>query len=660
MKHRYLMIVLTICIFLDGNLSVQKACAASEQPGQQAEQSVDAAQGAPLQKLDVSAINAKPQVVSLGAIYPSCRRTDDPKEYKFRADFTSRGAAVSSVTLSEFDDRNPEGAKPLCLLSPVLRDGREFMSLAGAELYIAPQDQSFPESAFPLDRLDWKLLESGQPDRVVFEAALGRVEAKDGQNVLSAPVLKITKTYSVQPGSYDLACEIVFENLSDIPLKLSMKIIGPMGIAREDDRQDVRKVCAAFSLPDGKIEIRSRDTKALRKAMQKEPSKPLSLTHEDQQAQFIWASLANKYFGAILRPVPAVGQSAPWAKIEKLCFFPGANDDPDADSASFVLQAGDFNLGPVGVSESRKSISFQMYIGPIDKSVFRANPVYTQLRYDLAIHFPGGCCCPVSMIAPLAFGIIWLMKWMYTLMGPLGNYGIVIMVLVFLVRLVLHPVTKHSQISMMKMQKLGPKMQELQQKYANNKTELNKQVMSLYRDGGVSPVSSMLPMFLQMPIWIALWTAVYVSIDLRGQGFLPFWITDLSAPDALVRFKPVVLPLIGKLNSFNLLPLLLGVVMYLQQKMTPTPQAQANPQAAQQQKIMMIIFPLMFPLMLYKAPSGVNLYIMASMGAGLIEQMVIRRHIRERELAESAGVVPVTAKFVKVRRKKPKPFFRDH
>jgi YidC/Oxa1 family membrane protein insertase len=162
-----------------------------------------------------------------------------------------------------------------------------------------------------------------------------------------------------------------------------------------------------------------------------------------------------------------------------------------------------------------------------------------------------------------------------------------------------------------------------------------------------------------MPIWIALWSAVYTSIDLRGAPFLSFWITDLSSPDALVRFSTITIPLLDwKFDSLNLLPILMGIAFYLQQKLTPQ-QAAANPQVAQQQKMMMIMMPLLFPLMLYKAPSGVNLYIMASTFAGVIEQYVIKKHVREREEAESQGLVPATSKTGgKVKKKKPKPFFK--
>ncbi len=159
-----------------------------------------------------------------------------------------------------------------------------------------------------------------------------------------------------------------------------------------------------------------------------------------------------------------------------------------------------------------------------------------------------------------------------------------------------------------------------------------------------------------------MWSAVYASIELRGAPFLPFWITDLSVPDALYRFPtPIVVPLLGwKIESLNLLPLLMGVAFYLQQKLMPSqPAASANPQAAQQQKMMMIMLPLLFPLMLYKAPSGVNLYIMASTFAGVFEQHVIRKHIREKEKAEAKGLVAATSKTGgKVKKKKPKPFYR--
>jgi YidC/Oxa1 family membrane protein insertase len=315
-------------------------------------------------------------------------------------------------------------------------------------------------------------------------------------------------------------------------------------------------------------------------------------------------------------------------------------------------------LAATDQTDSSKTYNFQLYLGPKDKSLFDKNEMYQKLGFLQTIDFMG-CCCPAKIISPLAFGILALMKWMY---GFIGNYGVVIIILVFLMRLCMHPITKKSQISMSKMSTLAPKAEEIKKKYANNKAEMNKQMMALYREQGASPIMGFLPMMVQMPIWIALWSAVYASIDLRGAAFLPFWITDLSVPDALVRFSTLTVPLLGwKIESLNLLPLLMGVAFYLQQQLMPSQaNASTNPQMAQQQKMMKIMMPLLFPLMLYKAPSGVNLYIMASTFAGVIEQYVIRKHIREKEQAESEGLVDATSKTGgKVKKKKPKPFFRN-
>ena len=213
---------------------------------------------------------------------------------------------------------------------------------------------------------------------------------------------------------------------------------------------------------------------------------------------------------------------------------------------------------------------------------------------------------------------------------------------------------------MSKLSKLAPQAEQIKKKYANNKAEMNKRVMALYKEQGASPIMGFLPMLVQMPIWISLYSAIYASISLRGAPFLPFWITDLSVPDALFRFPAVTLPLFGKLDSFNLLPILMGVAFYLQQKLMPKQAtAAASPQVAQQQKMMMVMMPILFPLMLYKAPSGLNLYIMSSVFAGVIEQYVIRKHIREKEQAESQSLVAVTSKTGgKVKKKKPKPFYK--
>jgi len=244
------------------------------------------------------------------------------------------------------------------------------------------------------------------------------------------------------------------------------------------------------------------------------------------------------------------------------------------------------------------------------------------------------------------------MAWLLDLFHkvPPHNYGLAIIVLVLIVRVLLHPITKKGQVNMVKMQKqmasLQPKVEELKKKYANDKAKLNQEMMELYREAGISPAGQMLsclPMALQMPIWIALWTALTYSIEMRHAPFC-LWIRDLTGTDAFNRwigweFAPFRLPLIsgiiGQVDSLNLLPLLLGISMYLQQKLMPratgTATAGSKPdQLAQQQKIMsfMTVF---FTLLFYNAPAGLNLYIMASNLFGTLEQWRIRKHIHEQE-----------------------------
>lgn len=606
---------------------------------------------------EFKAIHAKQETRILGSLYEETDRTDDPGKYKFQLEFDSKGASISNVTLSEFDDRAPKNSRPLLLLSEqsnnsvgnTLANGNFVMIVNGLE------------TRFPLHKLNWEISGNSirQPDnseKITFEAILKDANGKEA--------FKFIKTYRVVPGSYQIECDLSVENLSTQDTNAQLEMFGPGGIGQEDSRSDMRKVIAAYVMPKGDIETVRIDDIKLRKAIKARDPEGLKLNHKVAGTHYVWGAVTNKYFAAILRPVPEEGD---WAQG----FVSGSArySDPDIAAkkpgpqaaAGFSMKVKDVNLAAAGHENSSRTFRFQLFMGPKDVDLFKRNAEYNKLAYLKTIDFRG-CCCPASVIAPLAFGIMAFMKWSYNAMGPLGNYGVVIMFIVFLVRLIMHPVTKKSQISMMRMQKLGPMMEEVKKKYANNKQELNKQVMKLYKEQGVSPVSSFLPMLLQMPVWIALWTAINTSVDLRGAGFLPFWITDLSSPDALFRFPEFIVPVLGwQIDSFNLLPILMGVVMFLQQKLMPhSSPEQANPQVAQQQKMMMIMMPLMFPIMLYKGPSGVNLYIMSSISAGVIEQIIIRKHLREKDEEESRGLVSVTKKTGgKVKKKKPKPFFKS-
>src|SRR5207244_9124315 len=144
-----------------------------------------------------------------------------------------------------------------------------------------------------------------------------------------------------------------------------------------------------------------------------------------------------------------------------------------------------------------------------------------------------------------------------------------------LVRLILHPVTKKSQISMSRMTKLGPEMERLKAKHKDDPDALKKAQMDFYREQGVAPFLGCLPMFLQMPIWIALWSSLQSTFELRHAPFLWgfTWIKDLSQPDHLIELQqPITLFGLIPISGLNVLPILLGIVFFIQQEyFTPRP-----------------------------------------------------------------------------------------
>jgi len=663
MRYLLTFIVAGFCLFCGflvvesgvfSNSLCQKGCILLQQPAPEVNTiSPNSAEALPrLQRAPVRGFYAPPgeqETVQLGAENPE---TENAKTgFKFQLELTTTGAAIRKATFSNgpdregektgFNDRDPDNPSPLVILSP-----------AGDALSMANREFVFVDEGLQLrlNNLNWKSYGVKVSDD---GSQTARFEAVIHEKSTNEPLVKLSKTYAVRPGSYDVECDVVVENLTDVEKKTRFNMTGPVGILREGARADARKAVAAFKGAEGNIDSKVVDIKKLNKA------KTLEETRLQKNSQpLLWAAITNKYFAAIL--VPGDDESASGWVADKRGRFYNPDRDAKADTGDETLgldlSIAEATLAPSGQMSSSKTYHFLLYLGPKDKSLFDKNDLYKQLGFRHSIDFRT-CCCPASIIGPLAFGILALMKWMY---GFIGNYGIVIMILVFLIRIMLHPLTKKSQVSMSKFSKLAPKMEEIKKKYEGNKAELNKQMMGLYREQGASPFTGMIPMFVQMPIWIALYSAIYTSIELRGAAFLPVWITDLSVPDALVRFPELNIPIIGSLigSSLNLLPILMGVAFYFQQKLTPQ-QPATTPQAAQQQKLMKIMFPVMFPIFLYQAPSGLNLYIMSSVFAGAIEQYVIRKHIREKEEAESQGKVPVTKKTGgKVKKKKPKPFFR--
>jgi YidC/Oxa1 family membrane protein insertase len=481
-----------------------------------------------------------------------------------------------------------------------------------------------------------------------------------------------------------MGCEIAMENLTQDPLYAELEIQGTSKIRPDGFGMEDRNIKKAYLVNEKTVETRAMPFTAVRNtekqkwfpskglldalrglfgSKSKTPDEILAMPYGgDLKPPFLWVATTNKYFTAIVHPVRDAAGAQSIVSFRSAEYYDldfASPKEIKGASASYVLEtAKKIELLPKTSENNACRFKMDVYWGPKDRKLFSENEAFNSLGYIQTMDF-NSCCCPQGLIGPLAFSLVWLMNAMYHWMGPFGNYGVVIIILVFLVRLMLHPLTKMGQVKMMKSQKLMPKFQEMQKRLGKDRTKMDPEMMAMNKAMMQAQMMGMMPMFIQMPIWIAVWTAVSINFDLRGQGFLPFWMTDLSAPDALIRFTPFTLPLMGEISSLNLLPFLMGIVMYLQTKMTPTAQASpANPEMAQQQKMMSVMMVALFPIMLYNGPSGVNLYIMSSMAAGVVEQYVIRKHLQEKQELEEENFVPTTAKLGRIKKKKSKPLFR--
>ena len=194
-----------------------------------------------------------------------------------------------------------------------------------------------------------------------------------------------------------------------------------------------------------------------------------------------------------------------------------------------------------------------------------------------------------------------------------GSYGVDIILLTVLIKLLLAPLTHKSFVSMKAMQKLQPQMEKIKEKYGNDKEKLNKEIMELYRRNGVNPLGGCLPMVLQFPVFIGLYNALSTPIELRHASFL--WINDLSRPD----WESLPIAIGGWQFGIPVLTILMGASMFIQQWMTPTA---GDPN---QRKIMMLM-PLMFTFMFVSFPAGLTVYWLVNNLLTIAQQYWINRH----------------------------------
>jgi YidC/Oxa1 family membrane protein insertase len=568
--------------------------------------------------------------VSIGSALPQ-----DPA-FRMAIDLTSRGAGIESIILNEFRvDADSEARfvyqQPYTIAPDRTRPlGTRALSIDGRVIELAG--------------VIWHL--EGQPTQ---ESATFFIDIGDDQG----PLVRLRKRYELvrqtdpEPDpalGYEVLVTQSYQSLTDRELQISGVLNGPTAPPREMDGFDDRQVIAGFFDRD-RINI---EHIIVSQFSETEPSRQFVARTEREPV--VWAGASSVYFNAIIRPLPLdPEQRVPThlARVTAQVLNPEAR--PLERRVGMIFETAALTLQP----QASLDLSMAAFFGPKKRTVLLTD--YYQalpLQYDGTLRTTVGACgaiCTFDWIVSLLVGLLRVFHFV------VRDWGLAIVGLVGVVRLLLHPITRKSTVSMYKMGKLGPELERLKKKHGDNKEELNKAMMQFYREQGFTPVLGCLPMFLQMPIWIALWQSLQNTFELRHAPFLYgfTWINDLSQPDRLITWTPVPLFFGFQISALNLLPLLLAVVFYLQFKFTPKPAA-TTPEQAQQQKMMQWMS-LIFPVFLYGMPSGLNLYILTSTTIGIFESRHIRRQIQAKEEAEKAERVFVEAPATRGSKRRPPP-----
>jgi YidC/Oxa1 family membrane protein insertase len=371
----------------------------------------------------------------------------------------------------------------------------------------------------------------------------------------------ITKTLSLNPANYGIGLSVDLKGAQ--PLNGALAILSGThaeepqgGFFTMHSNTPARTICAAGSDKVERVAIGAKHP-----------------VFEAPAAQF--AGIDEQYFLSAVMPPPGVAAS---------CRLEAQGSKSGSLIASLIV--------PVQTAaDGSAHLDFQGYAGPKDDNDLLA--VGKPLKLSIEWGF-------WSVIAELLLGI---MKFFYRVVPP-HNWGFAIILLTLAMKVLTFPLQHKSMKSMQEMQRIQPQIEEMKKKFAGDPQRQNLEQMKLFKEHGVNPMGSCLPMLIQMPIWFALYTTLQVSVELYNAHFIHGWINDLTAKD-----------------PYYILPVAMGITMILTQILTPTPMS--NPS----QKTMGYVMSGFFSLLMLTLPSGLTLYIFTNNILSIGQQMYLRRKL---------------------------------
>ncbi len=376
----------------------------------------------------------------------------------------------------------------------------------------------------------------------------------------------VEKRYTFTPESYLIQLTVDIKNGSDQPI--IDKVI--LGIKNDSDTEkggySFEGPCA---LIDGKLE-------QIKKKKIKDKS--------EYPGEIKWLAIVDRYFMKSIVPLDDT------KGVMKLSL----------DSEG-ILGSRFIGLENTIQSGTQKRFAYEIFFGPKSMQVLK------DVGHDLskAIHF--------GMFDIIAKPLLWFMNFIY---GRVPNYGIAIIVLTILTKILLWPLGSKSYKSMSEMKRLQPLMAEIREKHKDDKKMMNQEIMSLYKTYKINPMGGCLPMVLQIPVFFALYRMLYQAIELRHAPFF-LWINDLSAPDRLFHFS-FSIPFMQPPYGIPVLTVIMGATMLLQQKMSPPP---GDPTQAK----MMMLMPIVFTVIFINFSSGLVLYWLINNILSIAQQTYIQK-----------------------------------
>jgi YidC/Oxa1 family membrane protein insertase len=325
-----------------------------------------------------------------------------------------------------------------------------------------------------------------------------------------------------------------------------------------------------------------------------------------------WAAIAGKYFTFI---------AVPDATQYQLAF--SAAPEPGLPAASRL-----YMVRPPA-NTSRITDTFRFYVGPKNQkplAIYDNGDNSFKLRdmQFIKVLTTSGILGPVEAV----------LKWFLMIfVHMVPNYGVAIILLTLLVKILMFPLTKKGSEATLRMQALSPKIKEIQEKHKDNPTKMNSEMAELYKKEGYNPLSGCLPLLLQFPLFIAMYNLFNNHFDLREAMFIPGWIPDLSLPEKVWDFSPFQIPILGW-SALRLLPFIYVGSQLLYGKVTQTPDQQGNAQM----KMMLYVMPIVFFFILYDVPSGLLLYWITSNVLTMVQQLTINKYLARKRAAMAAAV----------------------